>query len=334
VSAASLAGRPPGRAQIAVAIPRGSRRARSQPEALAALLADPGLAQLRADFRANVCEVWRILVRHASWSDRTTRPTRARVCEQAAVSESTWKRARRWLESAGYLGTVTPGTTALMHGAAAVADLDARNDAAVYVLATPKRPAAPPPASRSAITGPPTRSRRDLVPVPAREARSRAQEQHRPASRPGSLSAVARQLRIGPGKGITEGWGAWLARPFEAAAWSGADMRYAIDHQPDGRPHRHRLAGVHSPVGWLRWRLGLWQAPDGQALPSRTARAVLQRDQLRAEQARFRRQAEAAAAAAVDPRPRAAAIRAALGWRRPVTPGSPATRDHTPRRTA
>jgi hypothetical protein len=318
----------PGRAQIALAVPPGSRRAPSQPAALAALLADPGLGQLRADFRAHVCDVWRILVRHASWADRTTRPTRARICGQAAVSESTWKRARRWLESAGYLGTVTPGTTALMHGAAAVADLDARNDAAVYVLAIPRRrPPAPPAASRSPITDPPTRSRRDLVQVPAREARSR--DKLGPASRPGSLSAVARQLRIGPGKGITEGWIAWLARPFEAAGWSGADVRHAVDHQPDGRPHRHRLAGVHSPVGWLRWRLDLWQAPDGQALPSRSARALQRRDQLRAEQTGFRRQAEAAAAAAVDARPRADAIRAALGWRRPVTPGSPAIRDDT-----
>ncbi len=308
----------PGRAEIARAIPRGSRRARSQAEALRALAVDEELAGLRADRARNIREAWRILVRHASWADRTTRPTRARLCAQAGICESTWKACRRWLERRGYLGTVVYGTTAYMHGPLALANLEARNDAAVYILAIPlrKAPIRAPATTATLLTRPPTDVRRTSVQSPAR---AESQEQGGPASgRTHPLPPAALSLRKGPGESLTDGWVAYLARPFLAAGWSGADLSWAVDHDPELGQHRFTLRTVRHPAAWLRWRLSRWLGEDGAPRPAPSAIRADAAGRIRAAaQQRRAQQAAAVAAASPDVRGRAAEIRQHMGWRKP-----------------
>ena len=108
------------RAEIARAVPAGSRRIRSQREALRGGLSCPDLADVRADFRAHLADWWRIHVNHASWGGEgrpprgTTEPTRARTCELAGMSVSTYKRCSRWWRDRGYIAVVRPGWTPML----------------------------------------------------------------------------------------------------------------------------------------------------------------------------------------------------------------------------
>src|SRR5262245_46987992 len=80
------------RLEIARAIPQGSRRARGQSQWLHLLAVDEQLAELRSDQQRSIRAVARVLARHASWADKTTRPTRAIICALARVAVTTWKR--------------------------------------------------------------------------------------------------------------------------------------------------------------------------------------------------------------------------------------------------
>jgi hypothetical protein len=310
--------RNPGRAEIARAVPPGSRRARSQPAALLALQADPALAELRADYAHNIREVWRLLVRYARWREMTTSPTRARICEQLGIGLSTWKRCRAWLEEHGWLGCVVAGSTPELDGmrtSPAFIPEDAPNTAAVYVLAIPReKRILPPPVHDHQLSGPPAGSRRDPGKDHARA--TAAGQEIGPASRPGSLPAMAAAVRTGAGQGITDGWAAWLARPFAHAGWTAGDLRYAVEHEPGGGQHRGRWDRVAHPVGWLRWRLARWLGPGGVPLPSHGQDLAAAAQRLRAGQQARRERMAAAAAAWTDPAPRAAAIREQLGWRK------------------
>lgn len=320
----------PGRAQIARAVPAGSRRAVSQREFLARLQCDPELAQLRADRARNISECARVMARYADWADRTTRPTRGRVCAQAGslrggvLGLSTWKRARAWLEARGYLGTVVAGTTAALDGmrtSPALVDPDGPNTAAVYVLTVPRRkPAAPLPTGPTAINGPPSVSRQGHIQGHARATR-----------RPGESGAgcAGALLRVGgrppcgrAGQGITEGWAAHLAGPFERAGWTAADIAHAIDYEPGGAQHRYG-ARVASAVGWLRWRLARWLDDDGAPVASRSQQRAASRARTAAAAARMREQLAGLRAGWTDPAPHASAIRAALGWRAGKIPRHP-----------
>ena len=55
---------------------------------------------------------------------------------------------------------------------------------------------------------------------------------------------------------ITDGWWVHITAPF--AGWTASDLVHAVDHWPDGRQHRTRLANVRHPAAWLRWRLSHW----------------------------------------------------------------------------
>src|SRR5579862_5201016 len=97
---------------IVSAVPAGSRRVRGrhlEKRYLEAIGAWPDFLELRADCRANVLAVAKVLARRASYRDGTSWPTRDRVCAQAGISVTTWKAARRRLEAWGFLGTVTGG---------------------------------------------------------------------------------------------------------------------------------------------------------------------------------------------------------------------------------
>jgi hypothetical protein len=326
--------RPPGRAEIAQAVPPGSRRAKTQGAFLRALLSDPALADVRADHRRNIIECCRVWARYASWNNRTTSPTRERVCRLvggrtpgAPLGLSTYKACRIWAEDHGYLGTVVEGSTARLDGnrtSPALVDPDGPNTAAVYVLAIPReKKRLPTPADHpKAISRPPSVScwRPGRAPAPARSDETRLG----PASRPGSLPAIADVLRKTAGQSISDGWVSHLAGRFARDGWTARDVGEALDRRPAGHPdgeqHRHRLTArgrstISRPVHWLRWRLGFWLDNAGAPLRSPSQARAAADDLERARAAAVEQERAAATAAAVDPAPRAARIRAEHGWR-------------------
>jgi hypothetical protein len=129
-----------------------------------------------------VTECARIWARHASWTDRTTRPTRRRVCELVGservhrgcpgcapgapcrrhpLSEAAYKAARRWLEAHGYLGLVSAGTTPAFRPGV-LSSAEDGNEAAVHLLAVPhRRPRSRPAECDDTLIRPPSRSRSD-----------------------------------------------------------------------------------------------------------------------------------------------------------------------------
>lgn len=307
-----------GRAQIAGAVPRGSRRARDQREFLRAVQAVLELEQLREDLAGRVLEVARVLARYASWGDRTTRPTRALICRLAGISVTTWKRIRRRLEAWGLLGCVQQGTTpefsSFLHR-------DDPNLAAVYVLAVPRRkPMTPQLRDRAWRSGPPPEPARARGRAPA-QARGEGQDcppsgraHMRSAPAPGGATApcgagiadaVARALRRAAGQSLTDGWCAHLARPFAAAGYSAADLAWAIDHEPSGRQHPYGRR-IRHPAGWARARLAAWTGPDGIPVPSRSQQLAAARDRITRDRPGWlRRRAAQVLAARHDPDARA-----------------------------
>ena len=258
-------------ADIARAVPPGSRRIRSQREALHRGLACPDLADARADFRGHLRDWWRIHVLHASWGGAgrpprgTTEPTRARVCELAGISVSTYKACRRWWEARGYIAIARPGSTPDLCPSVLSSPGDG-NVRQAYVLCVPRERRQPPHhAAPRPLTRPLSKSRRDLYRFPAREARDRqgTDKDHKEDKPDAPWSPLLRQ---GPLRGLTQGWWVHITAPF--AGWSASDLVWAVDHLPDGRQHRMRTANVRHPAGWLRWRLSHWLNPDGTARPS------------------------------------------------------------------
>ncbi len=158
---------------MARVVPPGSRRIRSQREALRAGLSCPDLADLRGDFRASVEAWWRVHVAYASWGgqDRpprgTTQPTREKVrdkCrtgrrdpvtgERGRMSITVFKRCRRWWEDRGYVAIVRPGWTPDLRPMALTSPED-HNERQVLVLCLPRqKPAAPPRGSAPDLNGP------------------------------------------------------------------------------------------------------------------------------------------------------------------------------------
>lgn len=305
------------RAEIAWAIPPGSRRARSQSAYLAAVARWPELAEQRADRRRNLMEVARILARHASWADRTTRPTRAVVCAAAGIGLSTWKACRAQWEAWGFLGTVRGGRT---HIARPAALDDGRNDAAVYVLTVPaeKRKSGPPPPELGTESRPPTRSRSDLCTTHTRDADQATPEMMTSLrSDSPATPAVPDRLRKGAVlEKISDRARRAFWRDFAAAGWTPGDFVFAIDHLQGGQPHRRDWRDVLYPAGWLRYRLSLWRGPDGAPVPSRSQRWAAAAAEAARVAAQLRAELAAQAAAAAAPSAEYRAARAALVARR------------------
>ena len=276
-------------AEVARAVPTGSRRIKSQREAFRGGLSCPDLADVRADFREHLCSWWKVHVNHASWGGEgrpprgTSEPTRARVCALAGMSESTYKACRRWWEGRGYVAIVRPGRTPDLSPGVLRSPED-RNIRQAYVLCIPRhgrtslaRSSTP----ASTLTRPLSKSRRDFDRFPARGAR--ASGSSRPAKTGAPRSPV---LARGMFAAITSAWWAHITEPF--ANWTASDLVHAVDYWPDGRQHRTRLANVHHPVAWLGWRLSHWLTSDGTPLPSpsqaRTAAAAAHRAALAARE--------------------------------------------------
>jgi hypothetical protein len=296
---------------------------------VADVLDDPEFGQLRSDRRGNWAEVVRVLARYADWKDRTTRPTWARVADQAGVSRRTVARAIEWLHARGYLGTVETGSTPLfrigvLYGLTAAGE---QNRAAEYVLCTPgrsaaRRPIRQRPTRPSSVsqreTGTPSGSRKGPRTTPAREERSEnPSARHWPATRRpatrGEALAAAKTLRRRNQvlRRLTARHLRSLARRYWAAGWTPADVLYAMEHLPDGRqhPHTHRVRHV---AGWLRYRLACWHIPGGGLHRTPGQLATDHARRIRAEQAQRAAELAAAQAARADAAAHAAAVRSRL----------------------
>jgi hypothetical protein len=332
------------RLAIIRAVPAGSKRARTQRAYLRAVLADPVIAELRADARRAVLELARILARHADWSTMTSWRPRDLTCAEIgssrdpsrSLSISAYKRARQVLEERGFLGLVAQGWTSALRAG----PLDDRTaTSAVFVLTIPgRRPRLSP-----LVNGPLAESRRDSgKALRTREARSKSRPEKARATRGCSLlppggqpalgavpqnrseaRAVARAMqdRARLLRRISAEHLRHLVRPFFAAGWTGADVLHALDHEPGGRQHGYS-AEVRSPAGWIRARLAGWLGPDAIPLPSRSQRVAIARAQVLTDQAARRERDERGRAGAGDYRARAAEARAMLA-RRPRLTGRP-----------
>lgn len=340
----------PGKAAIYAAVPGGSRRARSQRAYLAALLADPELAGLRADARRSVLEVARVLARWASWRTMTAWRPRARIRAEVGssrdparpLSVSAYKRARQWLEGHGYLGLVEPAFSP-MFSPGVLAGQAGPNRSPVFVLTTPRRRCQiRKPAGDQSLNGPLSRARSARDPVHARAKPSKVKTEMDPAARgrpvlpPGgpaphhcprtrgeALSAArviqdrARDLRRISAEHVRS-----IARVYFRAGWIPADVVHALDHEPDGRQHGY-TSGIGSPAHWAAYRLGLWLGPAGTPLPSRSQLVTAARERDQAEQARRRAERRAPSGYAEG----AAAARAMLTARLAELPGRRRPRD-------
>jgi hypothetical protein len=234
------------------------------------------------------------------------------------LSSDTVGRAVAWFRLVGLVGLVSPGARADMRPF-----LHARggNLAAVYVCTVPHKHKHPLPrvgAGQGEVADLSVSCREtNLAPRARKDRKAEAARATRgltllPRDGP-SLHAVPRNRSEGLAAArAVQDRSVWLrelsaehvrhlARPFWACArpWTPADVLYALDHEPTGRPHGYRTA-VRHPAAWARARLALWLGPDGQPVRSvsqvRADRAAADR----AAQEAWRRQRDAAARRAVD----------------------------------
>jgi hypothetical protein len=287
------------RAEIAWALPRGSRRARCQGDWLKALARDPELAREREPYQSHIREIASELARRASWDDRTTMLPRAEACAMFGFSVTTWKKCRKWLEGHGYLGTVRKGRLAGFRRVVAAVLDTGRNDAAVYVLAMPARPKRQlePPPPVPPLARPPSCSRSE---------QGSNHTGKSAATTGGPDFSEHRVLKNLSDKAVAHFW-----RPFAAAGWTPRDLVHAINHWPDGVQHRRDLTDVLYPAGWLRWRLSWWLI-DGVPVSSRSQRWARIAAADRAARAQLRAERAAAAAAATPPNAAWAAAKSKL----------------------
>lgn len=266
-------------------LPSGSRRARSQVDALRAWELHPGRLTLRADRDRRTGDVYRVLVNGADWSTMTWTGTWDAVAEHVGVSRSTVARAVRWLRDAGLLGVVHTGASAAVLGGDT-------NRAPTYVLAVPHDgdvSAAHDPVEE---TDTPPVSGFDLRNQIARENLTTNRAPLRGGESSTTTEQVEQQLATAPASkrdrlAVCEALRWWdpmlrrlsgrmlrhLLRPWLDAGWTGRDVLYAVNQRPDGEPWRH-TGTVRTPAAWLRHRLRPWLDEGGQPVPSRSQRAA------------------------------------------------------------
>jgi hypothetical protein len=248
------------RAQIALAVPAGSRRPRSQRGFLRVAEAEPDLDDVRADFRGHLVEWARIHARYADWGDMTTRPTRKRACEQGGFGVTTYKRCRQWWSERGYVGLVEPGSTPEFQPAV-LRSTGKGNIAQVYVLAVPS--------AREKRWQRLVRKAREITRPPSGISQMRDAPSSRAREQGGDAPDLS-VLRAGPWKNLSDKALATCARPYLAAGYSVADLAFARDHRFGGEQWRLSLRTVRRPAGLLRWRWRHWLGGDGRPLPSRS----------------------------------------------------------------
>ena len=320
--------------QIARAVPAGSRRARWQRAWTDEVLADDEFLAWRRDRRENWEAVIRALAAYMDWETSTSRPTWSRLAARAArrgrpLHRATVARCLAWLRRRGYLGVAESGSTpfvraGVLHG---LADAAEGNRAATYVLAVKGRASEKRAIRATAAKHPEgiaTLSEQrscSIAPSCAREGRGQVKSQvqgesERPSGaqppvlpRPGraALAAIPETRSEGLSSAgavrtatavlqrLSAAHIRHLARPYQAAGWSGADLVHALNHLPSGRTYGFTGA-VRHPAAWTRHRLAAWLAPDGTVRPSASQVRAAAAAAVRAEQ-ETRRAAETAVAA-------------------------------------
>lgn len=219
--------------------------------------------QLRVDAHANLLIVTRTVGWAANWETLRTRPTIRVLMERTGLGKRTVQRWLRWLEAAGLLEVLEPGTTPRFRPAI----LGRRGDpnlAREWVLTDPDAD----PVDRTGIpSGPVTGNRtRQDAPTQAREAGD-TPEPGKPHQRREwlticqTLRAQNPNLRRIPVLLLRH-----ILRPWLAAGYSSGDVLHALDWRADGGEHFH-TDRVRFPAGWLRSRMACWAGPDGAPLP-------------------------------------------------------------------
>jgi hypothetical protein len=294
-------GKGPTRVHIAMAVPPGSRRARTQQEWLAAALTAITEAGWRRDRATNFTAICRVLAAYMDWSTRTAWPTWRLLCERAGpapgkpLSRSTVDRCLRWLCDVGLLGIVEHGSTERLRPRNGVPSLrqpfsrpapyihtGEGNRAAVYVLTIRRRRRSRTPAlsGDGEIETPSQFCRQNNMDPRAREADARGSAQPQATGRVSPLETcftLTACSRLSPLSRLSPRHLLHLVKDHLAAGWSEADLRYALDHRRDGRQWPYTTE-VRHPAGWVRFRLAAWRDDAGCPLPSRTQLAQQRHD--------------------------------------------------------
>jgi hypothetical protein len=280
-------------------------------------------ALLRADARRNVLTIARAVGWSADWHTSRSRPTLARLMEVSGLSLRTVQRWTRWLEHAGLLAVLEPGTTADFRPG--VLSRDDPNLAREWLLtARAVDGSGTPPGSESSGTDSP-RTREALRSGKVKTRMARAARglsnvppaapfaaRRNPQTRSDGLAAAAVVLSRAPVlRDLSPRHVRHIARPFFAAGYSPADIVECLSTEPGGRSHGY-TAAVRHPAGWARARLSLWLSPAGVPLPSPSQVRAAAHERARAEQRARRQDRERAAQRDVDVATHAARARALL----------------------
>jgi hypothetical protein len=247
---------------------------------------DPEILAMRRDRRRNVLAAARIAGWSAGWDTSSTHPTRRKTAEHMNVCGRTVTRHWRYLEGRGFLICTEPGTPVSRHPAGALAR--------TWTLALPGNVTPSLSCSRrSAPTRPCARdddqTHEDRLPAGSFPASRPAQL---PAAWPLGLTPQRRPQRQAAAAALQRE--CWPLRRIPVAAlasllrgvfdadrpWIPADVLYALDHFPSGRPHLHGEA-IRYPRAWLAYRLALW---DGH--PPHSAELAERAEAARAARAR------------------------------------------------
>jgi len=274
--------------------PCGPARGVPGPKWLRAVQAHPATASLRVDAHRNLLAVaWALAV--DARPDGTSLPTWAALVEQTGLGRRTVARWLAFLVAQGLLHVRETGSTpATRPGWQTVQG----NRAALYVLIAPRVDRSGTPPVTHYVSNP--NAREAVAQRPAASGGGAVEPRVWPRIRVTATKAdrlrASMQLRVDvpalqtmSAKAIRAATGAQMR-----AGWTLADIVYALDHEPDGKPH-WREAAVRNPHGWLRHRLGLWAGH-----PARSS-TLTQLAAKCAEQANRRKAEHAAAAAAAVP---------------------------------
>lgn len=315
--------------EVLRAVPPTSRRAPDQKTALDAALAyldEVAAATGMQPRKRRKLEWWiRVHIWFASWGGEgraprgVSSPGRQAVCDLIRdektgkpMSETSYKRCRRFWEAGGFTAIVREGWTPDLSPGILRSPGRDHNMTQAYVLCVPtraeKKARRRRHGSSSDETGPLSGfSTTEDSPTRAREGnpenRSGASCCYQPASpsQPEPAKPAPREagLRVGVLARVTDGWFRHLTRPF--AGLPAPDLLWVIDHQPDGTPHLGTDDRVRHPVGWLRHRLSFWIADDGTRRPTPREQAAGRAELHRRQLAEARAEADRVAAAKASP---------------------------------
>lgn len=285
------------------AIPEDARRPSHTDEWLAAVEAHPAYDQARADHRRALRRCMEALVAAVDFGSMTVCRTWGKLAVVVECAERSIGRYLRTLREMGVLGVVASGRSAAY--ASVGEDGKRMNEAPVYVLCVPEgRPCLKDRMRemlglRSRIVDetvtPPSEAGylvlKEISPrTHARARGSRSVEQRRlgwsveqvrwnqhrvPVSRTQQRTAAWRLKALLPnvlGR-MSDRDVAACVRDFFKAGWSVADVKHALEAQPDGSQWPYSGAPdtkePHRVRGWLRFRLAAWRDEVKRPLPSR-----------------------------------------------------------------